>query len=253
MAFDINIWMKEYLNELKSLFGSRLMFVGLQGSYGRSEATDSSDIDVVVILNHATPEDLKAYSAMLDTLPNREKACGFISGQQELMNWERSDLFQFYHDTTPVFGSIDFLLQIIGKEDIYRAIRIGACNIYHMCGHNMVHEKDAEILEVLYKSAAFIIQAVYYDQTGTYIKQKVELIPMLQPQEREILQVGITFKKQPNTAQTEFGRLSELLFNWAAGLIIKYKTEMFGAIPHQQLNTECKQHNQQVCSQELRP
>ncbi len=167
MSFDIDIWMREYLDELKSLFGSRLLVVGLQGSYGRGEATDSSDIDVVVILDYVTPGDLKAYSAMLDTLANREKVCGFISGQRELMNWERSDLFQFYHDTMPVLGSIDFLLPMISKENICRAIRIGACNIYHMCGHNMVHEKDTEILKALYKSAAFTVQAVYYDQTET--------------------------------------------------------------------------------------
>lgn len=223
MNFDIDTWIKVYLDELKSLFGSHLLFVGLQGSYGRGEATDSSDIDLVVILNHVTSQDLKAYSAMLKTLPNREKICGFISGQQELINWERSDLFQFYHDTTSIFGNIDFLLPLIGKEDIRRAVRIGACNIYHMCGHNMVHEKDANILQALYKSASFTVQAIYYDQTGTYIKQKAELIPMLQPQEREILQAGIMLKKQPNIAQAEFEEFSELLFNWAAGLIITYK------------------------------
>jgi predicted nucleotidyltransferase len=226
MDFDINSWMKRYLDEVKSLFASHLLFVGLQGSYGRSEATDSSDIDVVVILDQVTPRDLKAYSAMLETLPNREKVCGFISGRQELINWERSDLFQFYHDTTPVLGSIDFLLSLIGKEDIYRAVRIGACNIYHICGHNMVHEKDAEILKALYKSAAFTVQAIYYYQTGTYIKQRAELITVLQSQEKEILQTGITLKKQPNMAQTEFERLSELMFNWAAGLIITYNAKL---------------------------
>ena len=208
---------------MKSLFNLRLLFCGLQGSYGRGEATESSDIDLVVILNHATPEDLKAYSTMLDTLPNREKVCGFISGQQEIINWERSDLFQFYHDTTPIFGSIDFLLPLIGAEDVRRAIRIGACNIYHMCGHNMVHEKSTEILKALYKSAAFTVQAVYYDQTGTYIKQKAELIPMLQLQDKKILQSSIMLTDHINIEQTEFERLSELLFNWAAGLIITYK------------------------------
>ena len=59
MDFDINTWIKGYLNNLKSLFTLRLLFCGLQGSYGRGEATESSDIDLVVILNHATPEDLK--------------------------------------------------------------------------------------------------------------------------------------------------------------------------------------------------
>lgn len=225
MNFEIGTWMKAYLSKLKSLFDSRLLFVGLQGSYGRGEATSSSDIDAVVILKQADPQDLKAYSAMLDTLPNREKVCGFISGQQELIHWERSDLFQFYYDTTPIFGSLDFLLPLIGKEDIRRAVRIGACNIYHMCGHNMVHEKGAEILTSLYKFAAFTVQAVYYDQTGTYLKQKAELIPVLQPQEREILQAGMLLKEQPNLALPDFEELSELLFNWAAELIDWYKID----------------------------
>ena len=223
MNFEIDIWMKTYLEGLKTLFGSRLLFVGLQGSFSRGEATDSSDIDAVVMLDHAAPQDLNAYGVMLDTLPSREKVCGFISGRQELINWERSDLFQFYHDTTPIFGSIDFLLPLIGKEDIRRAVRIGACNIYHTCGHNMVHEKSAEILKALYKSAAFTVQAVYYDQTGTYIKRNAELVSVLQPQEREILQTGIMLRKQPNMAQIEFEKLSELLFNWVAGLIVEYK------------------------------
>ncbi len=225
MDFNINTWMTGFLGESKALFDSRLLFAGLQGSYGRDEATAGSDVDVVVILDQVTPGDLKAYGAMLDTLPNREKVCGFISGRQELLNWERSDLFQFYHDTTPVFGSIDFLMPQINQEDIYRTIRIGACNIYHLCGHNMVHEKDADILKNLYKSAAFTVQAVYFEKTGAYIKQRSELIPLLQPQEREILQTFINLKQQPNMAQTEFDRFSDLLFNWAAGLLIEYKTE----------------------------
>lgn len=117
MDFNINTWMKGFLGELKVLFDFRLLFVGLQGSYGRGEATADSDIDAVVILDQVTPGDLKAYGTMLDTLLHREKVCGFISGRQELLNWERSDLFQFYHDTTPVFGSIDFLLPQINQED----------------------------------------------------------------------------------------------------------------------------------------
>jgi predicted nucleotidyltransferase len=225
MYLDINTWMKAYLEKVKSQFGPRLQFVGLQGSYGRGEETENSDIDTVVILDQAEPADLKAYSALLDTLPYREQACGFISGRQELVHWERSDLFQFYYDTTPLFGSIDFLLPLISKEDIRRAVRIGACNLYHACGHNMVHEKEARNLIALYKSAAFTIQAVDTLQTGTYKKYKSELLPLLPPQEREILQTSILLKQQPKIAKTEFDRLSALLFNWAAKLIAEYKAE----------------------------
>lgn len=222
---DIKTWMQDYLDKLKSLFGSRLLFVGLQGSYGRGEATDGSDIDMVAILNCVSPEDLKMYSSMLDTLPNREKVCGFISGRQELINWERSDLFQFYHDTTPIFGSIDFLQPLIGKEDVRRAVLIGACNIYHTCGHNMVHKRDCKLLKALYKSATFTVQAVSYLQTGTYRKRKTELLPVLQQPEREILETSITLKQQTDLAQAEFDRLAGGLFQWASDLIAEYQPE----------------------------
>jgi predicted nucleotidyltransferase len=225
MIKNVAACLEGYLEKLKAVFGSRLQFVGLQGSYGRGEASESSDIDIVVILDQVVPEDLRKYSLMLDTFPNRESACGFISGSKELLHWERSDLFQFYHDTTPVMGSIDYLLALISKEDIRRAVRMGACNIYHICGHNMVHHKDEETLKALYKSAAFTVQAVHYNQVGIYLKRKAELLPQLQPQEYEILQACILIKEKPDMAQHEFNRLSDQLFQWSATLIEQYKVE----------------------------
>lgn len=47
--------------------------------------------------------------------------CGFISGKNELLNWETSDLFQFYYDTTPIKGSLDCLLEKIDKQTVKRA------------------------------------------------------------------------------------------------------------------------------------
>ena len=48
---DINDWINRFLKVLNDIFGERIWFVGLQGSYGRSEAIETSDIDVVVILD----------------------------------------------------------------------------------------------------------------------------------------------------------------------------------------------------------
>lgn len=227
MDFNIDTWIKKYTEKLRVLFGIRLLFIGLQGSYARGEATDESDIDAVVILDRAESADLKAYGSMLDTLTDRERVCGFISGRQELLNWEPSDLFQFYHDTCPIYGSIDFLLPLIGKTDIRRAIRIGACNIYHMCGHNIVHEKNTEILKSLYKSAGFTIQAIHYGKTENYIRQQAKLVPLLEEKERAILLAGIDLRSKQDVSNESFDYLSDLLFIWAAGLIIEYGTTSY--------------------------
>ena len=108
---DITAWMDGFLKALNKDFGNRVWFVGLQGSYGRGEATDTSDIDMVVILDELSISDIEEYNAMLDTLPHRELICGFLSGKDELRSWEPSDLFQFYYDTTPIKGSLDELLE----------------------------------------------------------------------------------------------------------------------------------------------
>ena len=209
---DINVWMNDYLQQLNDIFGSRIWFVGLQGSYARSEATENSDIDVVVILDTLSASDIKAYHDMLDTLPNRELICGFVSGKDEILNWEPSDLFQFYHDTTPIKGSLDELLPPIDHIAIDRAIKIGACNIYHGCVHNMLHEKSEEILKGLYKSASFVVQAIIYKQTGNYIQQQSRLLQVAAIDERRITE---TFLKYKNGENVDFNEASIILFEWS--------------------------------------
>ena len=215
---DIKTWIKEFTNKAEQTFVNRVWFIGLQGSYGRGEATDKSDIDVVLILDEANINDLKTYREMLDTLPNRELICGFISGKNELLNWEKSDLFQFYYDTTPIKGSLEALLEKIDKGAVRRAIHAGACNIYHGCAHNFVHEKSEDILRALYKSAIFVIQAVWFYETGKYIKAHSELQAAIDPPSA-VLDTALNLKRG---AGVDFDEASELLLNWAKTVIAGY-------------------------------
>ena len=209
---EISSWMDKYIMALEASFGNRVWFVGLQGSYGRGEATETSDIDVVVILDELTAQDIQIYNAILDTLPNRELICGFVSGKEELLNWEPSDLFQFYHDTTPIKGSLDELLSVIDKTAIARAIKSGACNIYHGCVHNMLHEKSDEILKGLYKSASFVVQAICFQETGCYIKSQKDLLVKVSGDEKSIVENFLSLK---NGGKVDFEEMSNTLFAWS--------------------------------------
>ena len=215
---DISIWMDGFLRALTETFGERVWFVGLQGSYGRNEATDSSDIDVVVILDELSADDVGVYNAMLDTLPHRELTCGFISGKKEIMNWEPSDFFQFYYDTRSIIGSLDELLPLIDESAVDRAIKLGACNIFHGCVHNMLYEKSEDILIGLYKSASFVVQAICFKQMGQYVGRQTDLIRFVDPEERVIVD---TFLRLKNGSAVEFKEMSELLFAWSKGWIEK--------------------------------
>ena len=209
---DVTAWIQRFLQALNETFANRVWFVGLQGSYGRGEATDASDIDIVVILNELSAMDIKTYNTMLDTLPCRELICGFLSGKKEIMNWDPSDLFQFCHDTTPIKGSLNEVLTLVDESAVNRAIKIGACNIYHGCVHNMLHEKSEDILCGLYKSASFVVQAIAFKQTGNYVRHQKELLQVTSSDERIIVE---NFLKIKNGGAIDFNVMSETLFAWS--------------------------------------
>ena len=185
---DIDVWMTHFTEGLLQRFGDRVWFVGLQGSYAREEATEQSDIDVVVILDKLSVSDIEAYDELLDAQPHRNLLCGFLSGREEITKWEPADLFQFYHDTRPVKGSLDALLVLIDEKAVNRAIKTGLCNLYHACVHNMLHDKSEAILMGLYKSSSFLIQAIAYRESGRYWRKKSDLLNVVLPEERKILE-----------------------------------------------------------------
>ena len=192
---ELSSWTQVFLNVLEQTFPHRVWFAGLQGSYSRGEATETSDIDMVVILDTLCPADIQSYNRMLDSLPHRELICGFLSGKQEILNWDPADLFQFYHDTTPLLGSLDELCSLITDDAVARAITMGACNIYHGCVHNMLYDKSEEILKALYKSASFVIQAIHFQKTGSYIRHMNTLAQQVNAEDRSIIDTSILLKQ----------------------------------------------------------
>ena len=60
---------------LKDRFGDRLLYVGLQGSYLRGEATESSDLDIMVIIDELSVSDLNAYRVIIESMEYSEKSC----------------------------------------------------------------------------------------------------------------------------------------------------------------------------------
>ena len=211
IMIDISLWMDEYIKALNQNFSGRVWFAGLQGSYSRGEATETSDIDVVVILDELKASDIEIYKNMLDTLPHRELACGFLSGKNEITNWEPSDLLSLYYDTMPIIGSLDDLKSLIDQSAVDRAIKIGACNIYHGCVHNMLYEKSDDILRGLYKSASFVVQAICLKQTGEYVRRQKDLLDVVSTKEKEIIKIFLAVK---NGEKVDFNKASETLFNW---------------------------------------
>ena len=215
---DLEPWLERFTQALRKTFGERVWFAGLQGSYARGEATASSDIDLVVILDALTAEDIASYGTMLDSLDHRELVCGFLSGKEELLHWEPSELFQFCRDTKPVIGSLDDVLAVVEPGDIDRAILTGACGVYHTCVHNMLCEKDEAIFRNLYKTATFTIRATTYRRTGIYCSRLDELLQHASAADKEIVQTCLAMKAGKTV---DFSSASKLLFSWAKEIIVQ--------------------------------
>jgi hypothetical protein len=215
---DISGWTEVFLERLHGLFPGRVFFVGLQGSYSRGEASDDSDIDMVVILNTLDQDDLAAYRRMLDSLEHRDLICGFLSGMDELMNWEPFDLFTLYYDTVPLFGSLGVLARRLDREAVQRAVRVGACNIYHGCVHNYLHGENCSALTGLYKCAVFVVQARIFLETGNYIARSAELMKFLPESDREIVD---TYRAMKMGETVDLDVLSGVLFRWVQNILIE--------------------------------
>lgn len=221
MGFQIYEWLEMYIKAVENTFGYRVWFLGVQGSYARGEGSKNSDIDVVLILDKLLAADLRIYRNMLDDLPYREKACGFISGRKELENWAKADLFQFCCDTVPLKGSLEDILATVTEKDIRAAVHMGACNIYHGACHNIVHEQQMEITQALYKSAVFVLQAKYFLEKQMYISKTAELFVKLTGTDREILYTAMQMKKELEGQKTKLDDANQKLIDWASDIIYK--------------------------------
>ncbi len=104
MIADIRSWVAQFSQLLKGSFGERLRFVGYQGSYARGEATQSSDLDIVAVLDHVDTDDLDVYRELVGSMEQGELACGFLCGEWELRGWPLYDLYTLWLDTKARFG-----------------------------------------------------------------------------------------------------------------------------------------------------
>lgn len=215
--FDINVWLDIIIKKLQNEFEQRLLFVGLQGSYNRGEATQNSDIDIVVILENLSFEDLKRYRSIIDSMPEKDKSCGFISGREELQNWSKSDLFQFFYDTKSLIGNLQDLIQAPTIEDAKQAIKISSENLYHTTVHSFIHSNNrTEDLKNLYKSVFFILQAKCFNESGKYIPTQKQLLEMLNGIDRDILNICINRNNINEKTTIELENLYKMLIQWSS-------------------------------------
>ncbi len=221
MQLDMKDWSERFVHAVEGSFGARIVCAGIQGSRARDEAKPSSDIDTVLILDELTNEDLAVYRALLQTLPDADLICGFVSGRAELACWEPSELVSFYFDTLPLRGDLEFLRPNITAEAARRAVHGGACGIYHACCHNVLFDQSAEVLLSLYKAAFFVLRTKAFCETGEFCRREDELLQHICADDRAVLARRAALTEQAPNAE-KLAEETDLLLQWSVLLIREY-------------------------------
>ena len=199
---------------LQDKFGKRLVYVGLQGSYFRGEATENSDIDIMVVIDHLTVSDLDEYRTIIKALPFSEKSCGFICSRDDLVKWNPLEICNLLHTTKDYFGTLTDLVPNYTKTDICHFVKMSVNNLYHAICHQYVHSesnRDIVTLSEAYKSVFFILQNLYCLKTDRFVLTKAELLTLLDGKDFEVLKRSMELKEK---ISCDFSESFALLFSW---------------------------------------
>ena len=107
------------------------------------------------------------------------------------------------------------------REDVRRAVHIGACGLYHAAVHNLLHDRSPDLLRECYKQASFVLQAKYFLERGEDLSAPQDLLPRLGEEDRAILEGRGQAAELSSPEEGEFRTLSGRLIAWASQLIQK--------------------------------
>ena len=212
--FRVEEYLQELISSMQEVFGDRLLYVGLQGSYLREEATEDSDIDIMVIINHLSVQDLNSYRAIISRMEDYEKSCGFICGMEEFSKWNPLELCHIVHTTKDYYGRLSSLIPEYSEQDINNFIKLSVGNLYHEICHRYLHadrRENYQKLPMAYKNVFFILQNIYYLKTGIFCCTKKELLCILDKEDKEILEMSL---KISSDEIYDFEQSFEKLFLW---------------------------------------
>ncbi len=211
---NIECYISQLIDQLRSKFDSRLLYVGLQGSYLRAEATDSSDIDIMVVIDELSVSDLNSYRAIIRSMEYSDKSCGFICSKSDIANWNPLEIWHVLNGTKDYYGVLSKLVPEYTENDIRNFIKVSINNMYHEICHRYIHaesNKDIAQLAGTYKGVFFILQNLCYLMHGRYAATKAELLPLLEGKNYAVMKRSIEL----NSGIThDFSDSFELLFTW---------------------------------------
>ena len=210
----IEKYVDDLIAKLKTRFEERLVYVGLQGSYLRGEATEESDIDIMTVIDGLSISDMDAYRDIIRSMPCADKSCGFICSREDLRCWGPQEILHLLHSTGDRYGELVHLVPEHTDADVRYFVKKCIGDLYHELCHRYIHgkpENTVAALPVMYKGVFFILQDKHYLESGRFIGKRSALLTELCGLDRDVMMRSMQLKEDPITRFVEDFRL---LFTW---------------------------------------
>ena len=159
----------------------------------RGEASENSDIDVMMILDELSVKDMDEYREILEKLGHYEKSCGFICGRDEMTRWNPLEVCQLLHTTKDVYGALADHLPKASRGDEIAYVKLSLGNLYHELCHRYIHtdrENSIRKLRGVSKGSFFLIQNIHFLESGEFIVSKKALKEAVSEADRQMLGLG---------------------------------------------------------------
>ena len=219
---DIQAYLSRLIGGLTHTFGDRLLYVGMQGSYLRGEATETSDIDVMVIFDRVDVPTLDTYRELLISVGDYDRSCGFVCSSADMAAWNTLEVCHLLHTTRDLYGRLADFVPAYSREDVIPYVKVSVGNLYHELCHRYIHasrETNQSHLAMTCKSVFFILQNIHYLKTGRFVATKRELLEALEGEDREILTLSLRLSEgeSPNFDNAFAG-----LLHWCQGTLTQW-------------------------------
>lgn len=219
---DIQVYLSRLIGELTHTFGDRLLYVGLQGSYLRGEATETSDMDVMVIFDEIDASTLDTYRELLISVGDYDRSCGFVCSREDMAAWNTPEVCHLLHTTRDLYGRLADFVPAYTREDVIQYIKVSVGNLYHELCHRYIHasrETNQSHLPMTCKAVFFILQNVHYLKTGSFVATKKELLEALEGDDREILALSLRLSEGKSP---DFDNAFAGLLRWCQGTLTQW-------------------------------
>ncbi len=230
-------WLADFVRRLRAVFGERLVFVSLHGSWARAEPGPESDIDVAVVVDRIDPQDLTGFRSIIAGMPDAGRvASGIFLSVPELKALRGFELIQFFYGCRVLHGTVEGIIERPGRADLEEHIQvIASANLFH-ARHYMLyphdHSKAVHKLYYPFKECFYALQSWVLLHEGRFVPTKDGIIEQLTDEDdREVIRIARDWHELQQDREQRPLYYIELLERWSRNMLLSLGVDPGNSAP----------------------